>query len=138
MGLNDLIPDDSGTSSSSTSTKSKPPEEQEDKVVIGKGETKKVFDEERWERIKRVIIDEMGLIPNKVVNNYPADERYNIIHEAAMLLDEKTEPEESDYSSTTRCAICGKAADDAYVEIEGLIVHTNHTAGQIESELNNE
>lgn len=137
MGLNDLTPDDNGTSSSSTSKTSSSSDRHEDKVVIGKGEYKKVFSEERWERVQKVIRDEMGMNPNEVVNNLPAKEMYSIVHEAATMADGEKQPEDSEYVAE-RCAICGKAADEGAVVVEGLLVHTSHTAGQIESELANE
>jgi len=79
----------------------------------------------------------MGMVPNEVVNNLPAKETYSIVHEAATMVDGEKQPEESEYVSE-RCAICGKAAGDGAVTVEGLLVHTSHTAGQIESELANE
>lgn len=133
MGLEDLVPDDKkDTSSRSRSRRSEP---EEDKVVIGKGRLKKEFTQERWKEVKESLQKEMGLVPNEVVNNYPAEERFETIHEAALLSLENKTAEELGIDQN-RCMICNSVMGESEVEIRGLSVCVHHTAGQIESYLN--
>lgn len=138
MGLDDLIPDDvdsqsSGSSSSRTQT------QQERDVVIGKEPYKKEFDEDKWKEVKSVLTNEMGYNVNWVLNNLPAEERYEVLHEAVMMVNENLEPEEAEHRSTDRCIVCGNATDQVEAEIpwlpEGESVCFHHTVAQLEKEL---
>jgi len=128
MGLDDLVPEDKSTSSSSSSSKSR---QKENKVRIGSEPHKKVFSEDKWKTIKEFIIQEMGLKPSKVVNNYSAKERYEVLHEAALGVEGDKEPEELNNVSNNRCEICGTAVDQASVEIKGYEVCPQHPAAQV-------
>jgi len=131
MGLDDLVPDDKQSSSSSSSSRPRDSDDSPDKVEIGGEPYKKVFTEERWEKVKKVIGREMGLDVNKVVNNYPANERYEIIHEAALAVGGELEPDELDNYRDERCEICGIAKSEASVTICGDVVCVSHSAGQV-------
>lgn len=133
MALDDLVPDDKKKGSSSKGggrTKQKP-----DTVTIGSEPYKKVFEQEKWQKVKTVLTNDMGLIPNEVVNNYRAEERYEVIHEAALVVEEDKSPEELDNYDEDRCAICDSALGDFGVELEGLEVCANHPAAQIKARL---
>lgn len=131
MGLEDLIPDDVPKSSSSrTTSKSK-----KDTVTFGSGELKKEFEKEHWEEIKEVLIEEMGLVPNEVVNNYAAQERYEILHEAALITRQEATIEELGHT-VKKCDICGRPLGESGVEVAGINVCISHTAGQIHNQLN--
>lgn len=136
MGLEDLVPEDKRGSSSRSRGKRK----KKDTVSFGGGRYKKEFTEERWEEIKNTLINEMGLVPNEVVNNYPAEERYEVLHEAALLSKRETTLEELG-RRPTRCGICGKPVGGSGVEfslldgsgdIHEIEICISHTAGQIQ------
>lgn len=134
MGLEDLVPDDKRDTSSRSRKKSL--EDRDDLVVIGSGELRKSFEKDRWENIKDVMTSEMGLVPNEVVNNYSAEERFRTLHEAAMLEAQETTLEELG-KTPNPCAICGtELGDEGGVEVSGLYVCAGHTAGQIAEKLN--
>lgn len=141
MGLDDLVPDGAETSSSrggGGGRNKKPPEEQEDKVVIGNEPNRKVFTEEKWEEVQRVIVNDFGMQVNEVKNK-PASERYEILHEAALKASEQSYEPDEDLEEDRVCLVCGDAAtDDTSVEIEGEMVHIHHTAAKIAKELNDE
>lgn len=128
MGLDDLVPEgkeDSRSRSGSSSSKSK------SKVSFGSGKWEKIFSEDKWEDVKNTLINDMGLVPNEVVNNYPKEERYETLHEAA-LISEREEPPDNIEEGPDRCAVCGNALhEDITVEIEGEEVCANHPAAQI-------
>ena len=137
MGLKDLGPDDSSTSSGGRPRgKGKSNNDSDDKVEIGSEPYKKVFEEEKWEEIKKFISHEMGLQPNKVANNYKAEERYEILHEAALAVDEEKEPEDLSNYSRNRCAYCDCALGEFGVELGGETFCPSHTAGQVADLLN--
>lgn len=130
MALEDLVPEDKRSSTSSSSSSRKPPEERDDMVVFGSGDTKKSFTDDKWDDVKRALIDEMGLNPSEVTNNFPAQKRFDALHEAALIAEKEEEAEDLGYTPET-CSICNKAVGDSGVEIEGETVHIQHTAGQI-------
>lgn len=132
MGLDDLVPDSAGGSSSSSrsSRDSSDDDEESEKVIIGSEPYKKVFTDEDWEGIKGIITQEMGYVPNEVVNNYPAEERYEILHEAALLY--RSEISEEELSDIPRkCDYCGAALRDGGVWVGEYYVCASHTAGQL-------
>lgn len=137
MGLEDLVPDEAKTSSSRSGRKKKSKKQEEGVVTIGSGEFEKTFEEERLERIRKVISQEMGYVPNEVINNFPAEERFEILHEAALIEAQEAEEDELEHT-TTRCDICGNAIRDSGVEISGLVVCTSHPAIQVAKELHGE
>lgn len=133
MGLEDLVPEDQrGSSSSSSSSRSK--KKQEDVVSFGGGQYEKTFTEERWQEVKSTLVNEMGLVPNEVVNNFSAQERFETLHEAALLSKKETSLEELG-RSPTRCIVCGSAISKSGTEVEGKPVHIHHTVGQVRSAL---
>lgn len=130
MALDDLVPDDAGGSSSSSSSSKVSPEDNPNLKVIGKGEYRKVFDEETWEDVKLVLIQEMGLTPSEVVNNYPAEERYEVLHEAVSVANQEVSVEELGHEPE-RCEICGNALGDQAVTVSEHTVCVHHTVGQL-------
>lgn len=114
----------------SSSRPSKEDLEQENHKVIGSPPHQKVFSEDKWEDVKKVLRDEMGKNVNRVLN-MPAEKRHELLHEAALYSD--GDIEETEHQPEQRCPVCGKAAGDAAVEIGGVRIHVHHTAGQIES-----
>lgn len=136
MGLDDIVPDDSGTSSSSSSNKSSSSSTQEEENLkeIGGGRWKKSFTQEKWEGVKEVIHEEMGVTVNVVLNK-PPKERFQILHEAALIDDGEKKREEFSYSSSTRCHLCGNACDNSNVEIEGEKFCPQHSAARIRKAL---
>lgn len=139
MGLKDLGPDDTGSSSGGRSSgRKRKKDDSDDKVEIGSEPYKKVFKQEKWEEVKTFISHEMGLSPNKVVNNYKAEERYEVIHEAALAVDDEKEPEELSNYSRNRCAYCDCALGEFGVELEGKVFCPNHTAGQVKETLDSD
>lgn len=138
MGLEDLIDGktDSGSQSSpnrgsrSSGELSKEDLEEQYHKVIGSPPNQKVFDEDTWNDVKRVLREVMGKNVNKVLNS-PPQKRHEILHEAALYSEGKLE--ETEHEAEEKCPICDKAAGDAAVPIGGEKVHVHHTAGQIES-----
>lgn len=137
MALEDVLPDDNDTSSSSSSTRRRrrtPPEDDDDRVVIGSEPNRKVFSQEKWEEVQKVIRDEMEYSVNEV-KHLPAQRRYEVLHEAATWNSDMLTDEQEELKSTKRCIICNKHCSDSCVEIAGHRVHIHHTAGQINKEL---
>lgn len=134
MGLEDLVPEDKRGSSRSSSS-SRRSKKEEDTVVFGGGQYRKEFSKERWAEVKSTLVNEMGLVPNEVVNNYSAEERFEVLHEAALLSRKETSLEELG-RSVTRCIVCGNAIGESGTELEGKPVHIHHTVGQVRSSLN--
>jgi len=131
MGLDDIITDHGGSVDSTSSTD----EEEDDTVEVGSGEYKKVFTEEKWEKVRKVITEEMGRNLNHVRNNLPAKEKYSIFHKAATW-GSLSESDKDEEKSDTRCVICGKACNHNHVVIAGETVCTHHTTAQLANELN--
>lgn len=142
MGLDDLIPEGAESSGSGGSRggggRKKQKDDLEYKVVIGNEPNRKVFTEEKWEEVQKVIVNDFGMQVNEVKNK-PAAERYEILHEAALKAgsDSYTLDEELEEKST--CSVCGDAAtEDTSVKIEGRMVHIHHTAVKIREALDDE
>lgn len=134
MGLKDLVDDENKSSSTGRKSQSKSVEEREDVVTFGSGEYKKTFKEEKWERIKKILTREMGLVPNEVVNNFSQKTMFEALHEAALI--DKQEMEKEDRSYTPKnCSICGDAVAEEGFQADGKIFHKHHTVGQLKSEL---
>jgi len=129
MGLEEALPDNVNVSEPSGSD-----EPDENTITIGSGEAKRTFTEERWDEIRTVLSDEMGLIINEFKHQTPAHKQKELIHEA-ISWDEKDEDEKNEQRSSTRCIVCGNACDNHYVEIEGKVVCTHHTTAQLAKEL---
>lgn len=141
MGLDDLIPEkDRNTSGRSSSKKSNNTDDDEDDSaykVIGSPPNDKHFSEERWEKVKRVIREEFGMSVQKVLNNKPAKERYEILHEAALYNSDAEE--DSEYRVEERCEICDVAAkNEAGVTINGVRFCIHHPAVQVKNVLDEE
>lgn len=134
MGLEDLVPEDKRGSSRSSSSSSRQ-KKKEDTVAFGGGRHRKEFTEERWEEVKSTLVNEMGLVPNEVVNNYSSEERFEVLHEAALLSQQETSLEELG-RSVKRCIVCGNAIGESGTELEEKPVHIHHTVGQVRSALN--
>ena len=135
MGLEDLVPDDKKPSSSTSSTKQKSKQE-DDRITIGSEPHKKVFTEDKFNEVKRILTHEMGLVPQEVVNNWSPKERYDVLHEAALATEGETKPEELENYDEARCYICSNALGDFGVEIEGVKVCVSHSVGELEASLN--
>lgn len=137
MGLEDLLPDDEEVdrSSSSNSGSSKPddPFQNDDLISIGSPPNDKHFNEEQWEKVKRVVREEFGMKIGEV-KSMPSEKRYETLHKAVTFNeDDEDEPEE--LVSNTRCGVCGRAADNVGVEIHGETYCVQHTAGEIAESL---
>lgn len=132
MGLDDLVPDDKQTSSSSGGRSRKRNKQKDDKVEIGSEPSKKVFTKEKWKKVKTFIKDEMGLSPNEVVNNYKSKERYEILHEAALAVDNEKDPEELNNYSKRRCKLCENALGERGVKLSGYWFCSSHPAAKLE------
>lgn len=138
MGLDDLIPDEVDESTSRAPRQSKDDSSDDDIVKsFGEPPKRKKFTEDQWEHVKRVIREEFGMKVGTVVNS-PPDQRYELLHEAAMTPASKIGEAESESSSSTRCHYCDKACDDAYVELEGKKFCVHHTVAQAETTLHND
>lgn len=132
MGLDDIVDDHGGDASSSRSGSSSrnQKDDEDDLVKIGKPPYQKVFSEEKFEEVKKVLMHEMGYQPNVVLNS-PAEKRYDILHEAATWSSDDFDSDDSSHRSSTRCIVCGIACDDTHVELEGEIVCTHHPAAKV-------
>lgn len=140
MGLEDIFPDDvepGSSSSSSGSTKSLSPEEDDDYKVIGGGRWQKIFHKDKWDEVKRVLIDEFGKQPNVVLNS-PAEERHDILHEAALYVEGEKSEDELENRSDERCEVCGKACTGSCTKVAGVTVHFHHTAGELAEYMKND
>lgn len=131
--LNDKVPESkrSGGRSSSSSG-----DDSEQIVKIGSPPNQKKFTKSRWEEVKEAITGELGYTTNEVLEEMPPNERHEIIHEAAMISSSEMDPEDSKTRPSNKCDICDNILrDEMEVEIAGLKIHANHTAAQIEKEL---
>lgn len=137
MGLDDVIDDQvpeekrSGSRSGGSSSKEK------QKVIIGSPPNQKEFTKDRWEEVKKAIVEELGYTTQEVLEEMPANKRYEVIHEAALISSKEMSSADADTRPTTRdCDICGNMLrDEMEVDISGLKVHAHHTAAQVEKEL---
>lgn len=119
------------SSSRSYSRPSREELEESFEMVVGSPPYQKVFDEEQWEEVKRVLRDVMGKNVNRVLN-MPQERRHELLHEAALYSDGKIE--ETEHEVEEKCPVCQKAvAEGAGVSILGYEIHVQHTAGQIQS-----
>jgi hypothetical protein len=141
MTLDDLLPDDKEVSSSasqqgttSSSSKQKTSDEEEYAKIIGSPPNEKKFTEEKWEQVRRVIVEEFGYSVNDVLNR-PSSERYEIIHEAAVFPTDELDADESEHYEPRKCAICGSAYTEQALSIEGKVFCPHHTVGQLRQEL---
>lgn len=132
MGLDDIVkekaPDDSQSTSSRTRRRDHSDSDKYFKVV-GKPPLQKVFQEEEdWKETAEVLRDEMGYMPNEVLN-MPAEKRFELLHEARLW--NEGELEEMKNKTEDRCAICKKACTGGCVEINGINMHVSHTVGEL-------
>lgn len=135
MGLEDLIPDDSDdNSSSSSSSRNSSSSDEQEYITIGSEPHQKKFTPEKWEEVKEVLRHEMGLNVNRVKNR-PAEERFEILHEAATYSNGEIDEDEMQNWSKERCIVCGKAANKVGAKVDGEPCCVHHTVGQLEKEL---
>lgn len=139
MGLDDLIPehdrDTSGSSSQgSNSDKPSDPYQNDDLISIGSPPNDKHFNEEQWEKVKRVVREEFGMTVGEV-KTMPSKERYETLHKAVTFNEDQNGDDESKLMSNKRCPVCGRAADNVGVEISGELFCVEHTAGQVANAL---
>lgn len=144
MGLDDLVEDKGGSADSSSSGNSGSSRKassasstDEPYKEIGGGRFKKSFTEEKWEGVKEIIHHEMGETVNVILNK-PPQERFKILHEAALIHDGEKKRENFSYSSSTRCHLCGNACDNSNVEIEGQTFCPQHSAMRVRKALDGE
>lgn len=139
MGLDDLLPEeesvDRSSGSSSGGGSSQKTKDDENLISFGKEPHRKTFTKERWERIRRIISRDFGLNVNKVLNNYPAQERHKVLHEAALEESSTTDTPTSELWKEERCPICDKALDDNVVELGNVTICRHHPAWIIADEL---
>lgn len=137
MGLDDVDGVSKGGSSRSSSNQRSKKSEQKDEIVqtVTHAGKRKEFTEERWEKVKKVIRQEMDYSVNEVLNNLPANKRYEVIHQAATWNPSDLNDTQQELKTEDRCYVCKKANDQATVEIDGKPVHVHHTVGQLASEL---
>lgn len=142
MGLDELLPENesvgSSSSSSSQRSSSKKSGEDEEHVSFGKEPYRKTYKKEKWERMKRVISRDFGLNVNEVINNYPAQERHKVLHEAAIEEASDSDTPKSELWVEERCPICDKAIDDDAVELGDVTICHHHQAWIIVDELDME
>lgn len=133
MGLEDALPDDVERSSSSNrSGSSSSSSSSQKKVSIGSGRYQKTFTEEKWEGVKATIKEEFDEEPNEVVHNWSAQKRYEMLHEAAIIHEEKQyEPRET----TIRSCVCCNSSTANLVRIGGKWFCPQHPAAKIAKEL---
>lgn len=141
MALDDLLPDDetvttsaSSTTDESSSSQEKTEDEEEYAKVVGSPPNQKRFTEEKWEEVKRVLVEEFGYSVNSVLHK-PVNERYEILHEAALFPTGELDTDESDHYETRECEICGSAYTEQSLDIEGKVFCPHHTVGQLKREL---
>lgn len=142
MGLKDIVDDASEESDSTQSRKSgsESYEHRQQKIkeehhkVVGTPPKQKAFSKEKWQDVKKYIRNHMSLTVNEILHS-PADERHEMLHEAALGADGDLEEEDKNYPPEVKCAICGKDAEHSKVELEGETFHVHHSAGQVASEL---
>lgn len=133
MGLEDALPDDVEPSSSSSSSNSS--SLSDDKVVIQGESSKRVFEEEKWERIKTLIEEEYDESLNEVLNNWSASDRYEFIGEVARHDIRNRHGLDQEPGEEVRCEYCDKVVTVSAVELHGHVYCRNHTVGEIELEL---
>lgn len=132
MGLEDIIDEKTPDDVKSSSRRSSSSSDDDNKVKIGKPPNQKVFTEERWKEVKKVIADEMDYTISEVLD-LPSAEQYKVVHQAATWGEELSE-EQKELKTTKECFICGKdARDGGSTTISGKRVHVHHTIGQLDS-----
>lgn len=141
MGLEDIVdektPDSSTSRSRSGSNEVRGVSSSDEYFkVVGSPPLQKVFQEEEdWEETAKVLRDVMGHQPNNVLN-MPAEQRFEILHEARLWSEGQLE--ESEHESEDKCVVCNKACTGSCTEIAGQQVHVHHTVGQLGSMLEEE
>lgn len=137
MGLDDVKGVSKGGSSRSSSNRRSKKSDEKDEIVqtVTHAGKKKEFTKERWEKVKKVIRQEMDYSVNEVLNNLSAKERYETVHEAATWNPNDLTDKQKELKTEDRCYVCGKANSQATVEIDGKPVHVHHTVGQLASEI---
>lgn len=132
MGLNDavddLLPDSSGSDDSGGGGST---DSERDLITIGKPPYDKHFEPEHFEEIKEVMPSKLGYTVNEA-KNLPADERYEVFHEAALIARSELDPEESETAKSEKCQICGSVLhEDATAVISGEKFCSDHPAIQV-------
>lgn len=136
MGLDDILPDEADKRGAKTQ-ETEEKEEFHKKVTGPQGKEKK-FDKERWKEIREIIDREFEDSLPEVMNNYSRKKRYEVVHQAALVVDEQKELKETERQTTTRCPVCGNDCSDHSVEIEGTEVCIQHPAIQVRKALDGE
>lgn len=132
MGLEDILPDEADKRGAKTDSDE---EEEAYKVVKGPRGKEKRFNEKKWKEVRRIIDREFEDPYLEVMNNYSSKKRYDVVHQAALVSEERKEIKKTGRETTTRCAVCGSDCSDANVEIEGNRVCPQHPAAKVRTEL---
>lgn len=137
MGLEDIIPD--GKSSGSSGSSGRRRKKKKEKVIeIGNPPYDKKFKEKKWEGVKKVIRNEFDYKSVGEVKSLPAEERYDVLHEAALIHEGEKRADESQHRAKERCLRCGAASGDMMVEIEDEMFCISHPAIQVRKALDGE
>lgn len=144
MTLDDLVSEktEEAQSQADTSAKERAENRQErinrryDKVV-GSPPNQKAFKQEKWNEVKAVLMNEMGMKVGEVLSS-PSEERYEILHEASMIAENKLDAVDSSHTSDQRCPICDTALDNCFVVIEDKKFCPHHGAIKVAKVLDNE
>lgn len=136
MGLDDaaedLVPDGEVDSGSSSSTQ----EEEKDLVVFSSAGNTKKFTQERWEEIKTALTRQLGYTVDDI-EDMTSSERFEVIHEAALLSTNELDLSDSETAREYKCAICGsRMAEDVISEIAGEYFCPNHPAAKLDKHFN--
>lgn len=140
MGLEDALPDDvepsSSSSSSSTTSSGTSGSVDDDKIVVhGDSSKKRIFDEDKWERVKKLVEEEYDESLNEVLNNWSAEDRYEFIGEVAKHDTRNRHGLDQEPGEKITCEYCGKEVTVVAVELHGHVYCRNHTVGEIHLEL---
>lgn len=138
MGLGDaaedLVPDTTTVDTGSKDEK----DGSEETVVIGNPPHEKRFTQERWEQVKDALTGELGYTVREVKNMRSA-ERYEVLHEAAMLSAGEIEVKDTETAQPNKCAICSqRLPDEAVAEIAGEPFCPSHPSAKVAKYFNEE
>lgn len=136
MGLDSFKHEDTDTSKSGGG-RSRKKKKEDEKVTIGSKPYQKTFKKEKWEGVKDIIRRDFEVSVNEVKNS-PPEERYDILHEAALIHEGEKTVDNSSHKAKTRCVVCGDECAEESVEIEGHAVHWNHPAVQVRKKIDEE
>lgn len=136
MGIDDMLPEDAGSSSKSKgkktggrSGKSKSVTEEYEYVEIGNEPNKKMFRKKEWPQIKAKM-EELTKYSVEEAKSLPSDKRFEVFHQVGLSSFTGMDRVDEEHKPNKYCSLCGKKGDEL-VEINEKLYHKDHTLGEL-------